>query len=157
MGLDQASNLASLFLFIAPFAFTFAPNVMALQVDLQTSGLSATLSRRECSSVCESDYCSVPPLLRYGKYCGLGYSGCPGEGPCDGLDACCQTHDNCVQAKNDYLSQECNQEFLDCISEFRASGRPSFEGNKCDVQEVIDVIYVVIEAALLAGRALHKP
>lgn len=42
----------------------------------------------------------VPPLLRYGKYCGLLYSGCPGEKPCDGLDACCMKHDSCVQSKN---------------------------------------------------------
>ncbi|RZC13771.1 Phospholipase A2-alpha, partial [Glycine soja] len=48
---------------------------------------------------CESSFCSVP-LLRYGKYCGLLYSGCPGEKPCDGLDACCIYHDKCVQAKN---------------------------------------------------------
>ena len=38
----------------------------------------------------------VPPLLRYGKYCGIGYTGCPGEKPCDGLDACCQDHDACI-------------------------------------------------------------
>lgn len=43
---------------------------------------------------------TVPPFLRYGKYCGLLYSGCPGERPCDGLDACCMKHDACVQAKN---------------------------------------------------------
>ncbi|KAF3625987.1 hypothetical protein FXO37_30564 [Capsicum annuum] len=42
---------------------------------------------------------SVPPLLRYGKYCGIMYSGCPGEQPCDGLDACCMTHDLCIQHK----------------------------------------------------------
>ncbi|KAL6001542.1 Phospholipase A2-alpha, partial [Asimina triloba] len=99
-----------------------------------------------------------PPFLRYGKYCGLLYSGCPGEEPCDGLDACCLKHDACVQAKdNDYLSQECNQGFLDCIADFRASGSPTFEGNKCAVGEVVDVISVVIEAAVLAGRLLHKP
>jgi hypothetical protein len=38
----------------------------------------------------------VPPLLRYGKYCGILYSGCPGEKPCDALDACCMVHDHCV-------------------------------------------------------------
>lgn len=37
--------------------------------------------------------------VRYGKYCGIGYFGCPGEKPCDGLDACCMTHDNCVDLK----------------------------------------------------------
>jgi hypothetical protein len=42
----------------------------------------------------------VPPLLRYGKYCGILYSGCPGEKPCDALDACCMVHDHCVATHN---------------------------------------------------------
>ncbi|KAL0917431.1 hypothetical protein M5K25_012490 [Dendrobium thyrsiflorum] len=97
-------------------------------------------------------------LKRYGKYCGIMYSGCPGEKPCDGLDACCMYHDACVQAmNNDYLSQKCSQNLLDCIARFKEHNTPSFKGNKCMVQEVADVITLVIEAALLAGRALHKP
>jgi len=47
---------------------------------------------------------AVPPFLRYGKYCGLLYSGCPGEKPCDGLDACCMKHDACIQSKNSKYS-----------------------------------------------------
>jgi hypothetical protein len=38
--------------------------------------------------------------MRYGKYCGILYSGCPGEKPCDALDACCMIHDNCVADHN---------------------------------------------------------
>jgi len=49
----------------------------------------------------------VPPLLRYGKYCGILYSGCPGEKPCDALDACCMVHDHCVDTHNSRLSQLC--------------------------------------------------
>ncbi|MQM04438.1 hypothetical protein Taro_037235 [Colocasia esculenta] len=101
---------------------------------------------------------TVPPLLRYGKFCGILYSGCPGEKPCDGLDACCQIHDACVQSKHDdYLSQECNRNFLNCMKRFKSSRRPTFKGNKCSVVEVVDVISFFIEAALLAGRALHRP
>lgn len=37
--------------------------------------------------------------IRYGKYCGVGWSGCPGERPCDDLDACCKIHDECVEKK----------------------------------------------------------
>lgn len=33
--------------------------------------------------------------IRYGKYCGIGHSGCPGEEPCDDLDACCMTNISC--------------------------------------------------------------
>ncbi|KAK9097544.1 hypothetical protein Sjap_023041 [Stephania japonica] len=74
------------------------------------------------------------------------------------LDACCMKHDVCIQYKNnDYLSAECNKEFLDCMDMFLKSGGYTFKGNKCDVEEVVDIISVVIEAALLAGRVLHKP
>ncbi|KAF4358635.1 hypothetical protein F8388_012154, partial [Cannabis sativa] len=99
-----------------------------------------------------------PPFLRYGKYCGLLYSGCPREKPCDGLDACCMKHDACVQSKNNaYLSQECSQTFLNCMTNFKKAGGRTFKGNTCDAGEVIEVISVVMEAALLAGRYLHKP
>ncbi|PUZ45148.1 hypothetical protein GQ55_8G199100 [Panicum hallii var. hallii] len=52
----------------------------------------------ECSRTCESEHCAAAPLMRYGKYCGVSYTGCPGEAPCDALDACCAVHDACVQA-----------------------------------------------------------
>lgn len=35
--------------------------------------------------------------IKYGKYCGVGWTGCPGEKPCDDLDACCKVHDECVE------------------------------------------------------------
>uniref|UniRef100_A0A6N2KIH8 phospholipase A2 n=1 Tax=Salix viminalis TaxID=40686 RepID=A0A6N2KIH8_SALVM len=128
----------------------------ALNIGVQAADSAISLGKG-CSRKCESEFCSVPPFLRYGKYCGLLYSGCPGEKPCDGLDACCMKHDSCIQAKNnDYLSQECSQKFISCMNKFKTGGR-TFKGNKCKVNEVIDVISVVMEAALLAGRALHKP
>ncbi|KAK8951639.1 Phospholipase A2-alpha [Platanthera zijinensis] len=131
----------------------------ALNIGIQSTGSGdSASSKQECSSKCESEHCTVPPFLRYGKYCGIMYSGCPGEKPCDGLDSCCMLHDACIQARNnDYLSQKCNQDLLDCITRLREKEAPSFKGNKCMVQEVADVIAVVIEAALLAGRVLHKP
>ncbi|ESQ36881.1 hypothetical protein EUTSA_v10002685mg [Eutrema salsugineum] len=113
---------------------------------------------KECSRKCESEFCSVPPLLRYGKYCGLLYSGCPGERPCDGLDSCCMKHDACVQTKNnDYLSQECSQKFINCMNNFSNMKLPTFNGNKCNADEVIDVISIVMDAAVLAGRVFRKP
>jgi len=62
---------------------------------------------------------TVPPLLRYGKYCGLLYSGCPGEKPCDGLDACCMKHDQCVTVKNSkfYLYIFLNY-MMTCVSDY---------------------------------------
>ncbi|KAF9662912.1 hypothetical protein SADUNF_Sadunf18G0103700 [Salix dunnii] len=132
-------------------------SAQALNIGVQAADSAISLGK-DCSRKCESEFCSVPPFLRYGKYCGLLYSGCPGEKPCDGLDACCMKHDACVQAKNnDYLSQECSQDFINCMNNFRNSGAHTFKGNKCQVDEVIGVISIVMEAALLAGRALHKP
>lgn len=58
---------------------------------------------------------------------------------------------------DDYLSQECSQKFLNCMKNFKNSGGHTFKGNTCEVDEVIDVITLVMEAALLAGRYLHKP
>ncbi|XP_017982024.1 PREDICTED: phospholipase A2-alpha isoform X1 [Theobroma cacao] len=143
---------------VIAFTLSSVP-VEALNVGVQAADSAITVSK-ECSRKCESEFCSVPPFLRYGKYCGLLYSGCPGEKPCDGLDACCMKHDACVQAKNskdDYLSQECSQNFINCMTNFQKSGGRTFKGNKCQVDEVIDVITVVMDAALLAGRVLHKP
>ncbi|KAJ4713920.1 Phospholipase A2 family protein [Melia azedarach] len=152
-------NKLSLFLFYFFFVFLsfYSVSIHALNIGVQAADSTISVSK-ECSRKCESDFCSVPPFLRYGKYCGLLYSGCPGEKPCDGLDACCMKHDACVQAKNnDYLSQECSQNFINCMENFKKEGRQTFKGNTCQVDEVIDVIHVVMEAALLAGRVFHKP
>ncbi|KAM0853430.1 hypothetical protein ACQ4PT_051081 [Festuca glaucescens] len=135
-----------------------APRSSALNVGLQSADVDGdgVSKQQACSRTCESDHCTTAPFLRYGKYCGILYSGCPGERPCDPLDACCMRHDYCVQAKNDYLSTQCNESLLECLAELREGGG-TFEGNKCMIDEVIDVITVVIEAAVVAGRVLHKP
>ncbi|KAF9679800.1 hypothetical protein SADUNF_Sadunf06G0052800 [Salix dunnii] len=153
----ETPNLSiSLFFIVLYEIHRFCAGVAALNIGVQTADSAISLGKG-CSRKCESEFCSVPPFLRYGKYCGLLYSGCPGEKPCDGLDACCMKHDACIQAKNnDYLSQECSQKFISCMNHFKAGAR-TFKGNKCKVNEVIEVISVVMEAALLAGRALHKP
>ncbi|KAA3490181.1 phospholipase A2-alpha [Gossypium australe] len=145
-------------LFTLALFFTFiSVSVEALNVGIQAADTAISVSK-ECSRTCESEFCSVPPFLRYGKYCGLLYSGCPGEKPCDGLDACCMKHDACVQAmNNDYLSQKCSQSFIKCMKDFQKGGGRSFKGNKCQVDQVIDVISVVMKAALIAGGVLHKP
>ncbi|CAJ2636552.1 unnamed protein product [Trifolium pratense] len=135
--------------------FTFGFNLLttsvyALNIGAETTGVAVSVSK-DCSR-------QLPPLLRYGKYCGLLYSGCPGEKPCDGLDACCMKHDQCVTVKNnDYLSQQCSQTFIDCMDKFSNTKAPTFKGNTCQADDVIEVIKVVMEAALLAGRVLHKP
>ncbi|KAL6645822.1 hypothetical protein ACP70R_017430 [Stipagrostis hirtigluma subsp. patula] len=98
----------------------------------------------------------IPPLLRYGKYCGILYSGCPGEMPCDALDACCMIHDYCVDShNNDYLNLECNENLLSCLDRVSPAG-PTFPGNQCGVGRTKLVIRGVIETAVLAGKVLHN-
>eukprot|EP01018_Ginkgo_biloba_P005910 Gb_10678 [translate_table: standard] len=145
---------------ISFLSITSIPQAEALNIGLGPVNVT-TAPRYILSEYIATDFnfqLKFAPLLRYGKYCGLGYSGCPGEVPCDGLDACCKVHDSCVQVNNgDYLSQSCSKSFLDCITNFIASGAPSFEGNSCDIRLVTDLIYDVIEAALWAGRTFHDP
>ncbi|CAO2147039.1 unnamed protein product [Urochloa humidicola] len=111
----------------------------------------------DCSRTCESEHCAAAPLMRYGKYCGVRYTGCPGETPCDALDACCMLHDACVQATdNDYLNIWCNQSLLDCVAAARQEAvAATFEGNQCNVTEVADEITSVVEAAVYAKSILH--
>ncbi|KAM3360806.1 phospholipase A2-alpha [Capsicum galapagoense] len=141
---------------IIAFCINSSISIYALNIGIETNaGLSL---EKECSRTCESKFCIVPPLLRYGKYCGIMYSGCPGEQPCDGLDACCMTHDLCIQHKgNNYLNLECNQNFLDCVAKFTKSGAHSFKGNTCSVNTVVTVITDVIDAAIAAVKIFKKP
>ncbi|KAH3760641.1 hypothetical protein Pelo_7516 [Pelomyxa schiedti] len=66
-----------------------------------------------CSRKCA---CSVGGLVReYGKFCSIGYFGCPGEQPCDALDLCCQMHDWCVTVES-YTSCECGNMLHQCVT-----------------------------------------
>ncbi|XP_051114128.1 phospholipase A2-alpha [Andrographis paniculata] len=148
-----------LLLFISSTLFAvgfYAAPTHALDIGIHANaGLNLL---KQCSRTCESSFCEAPPFLRYGKYCGLLYSGCPGEQPCDRLDACCMHHDQCIaKMGNDYLSQECNKAFLHCVEVFKKSGEISFKGNTCDVDQVVSAINHAMRAAILAGRVLGKP
>ncbi|KAL2553867.1 Phospholipase A2-alpha [Forsythia ovata] len=156
----QSLKLAPFFFFFAiltGLVFSAIP-IHALNIGIHANG-DLSLSK-ECSKTCESKFCGVPPFLRYGKYCGILYSGCPGEQPCDRLDACCMKHDQCIQDKGnrfaDYLNQQCNQEMLNCVDGFKKSGAPTFNGNTCKVDEVVQVIKDVIDAAIIAGKIFGK-
>ncbi|XVE98032.1 hypothetical protein REPUB_Repub03eG0070300 [Reevesia pubescens] len=77
--------------FVATFSFIF--------VFLTVFADSITIdSQVKCSRTCIAENCNSVGI-RYGKYCGVGWSGCPGEKPCDDLDACCKIHDECVEKK----------------------------------------------------------
>ncbi|KAH7655853.1 Phospholipase A(2) protein [Dioscorea alata] len=148
-------NIKLLLLFILSFQLQSIFTVKGLNIGLHFDHSAVSM---HCSRRCESEHCLLPPFLRYGKYCGVLYTGCPGEEPCDGLDECCKVHDACIQDnQNDYLNKECNENLLNCISEFRDSGAKTFQGNKCKPEEVVDEISLIIQVALLAGRATDNP
>ncbi|CAI0387238.1 unnamed protein product [Linum tenue] len=143
--------LLMLLLFSVVFSCFSITAVDGLNVGVQAIDRPGVVLSKDCSR-------KLPPFLKYGKYCGLLYSGCPGERPCDGLDSCCMNHDLCVQSKNnDYLSEECSENLINCMKNFIKSGAHSFKGSTCQATDVIDVISVVMDAALLAGRYLHRP
>ncbi|KAL3363270.1 hypothetical protein AABB24_012521 [Solanum stoloniferum] len=85
---------------------------------------STNNSQVRCSKTCVAENCNSIGI-RYGKYCGVGWSGCPGEKPCDDLDACCKIHDECVE-KNGMTNVKCHEKFKRCIMKVQKSGKVGF-------------------------------
>ncbi|XP_031281832.1 probable phospholipase A2 homolog 1 [Pistacia vera] len=81
---------------VAVFAFIFIFSVVL-------SECAKNDSQVKCSRTCVAQNCNSVGI-RYGKYCGVGWTGCPGEKPCDDLDACCKIHDECVEKKGTITS-----------------------------------------------------
>ncbi|KAG8060505.1 hypothetical protein GUJ93_ZPchr0002g24063 [Zizania palustris] len=81
---------------------TMPPRSPVLVVFLGTIFLASATSPPPplCSRSCAALNCDSVGI-RYGKYCGVGWSGCDGEEPCDDLDACCRDHDHCVDKKGE--------------------------------------------------------
>ncbi|CAN7076004.1 unnamed protein product [Brassica oleracea var. botrytis] len=77
----------------------------------------------ECTRTCIAQNCDTLSI-RYGKYCGIGHSGCPGEEPCDDLDACCMVHDSCVEAKG-MSNISCHKKFQKCVNRLSKSIKQS--------------------------------
>ncbi|KAJ4876985.1 Phospholipase A2-beta [Raphanus sativus] len=77
----------------------------------------------ECTRTCIAQNCDTLSI-RYGKYCGIGHFGCPGEEPCDDLDACCMAHDNCVDSKG-MTNISCHKKFKQCLNRLSKSIKQS--------------------------------
>ncbi|XP_010447851.1 PREDICTED: phospholipase A2-gamma-like [Camelina sativa] len=114
------------------------------------SGLTAFLlfavvhSEGKCSKTCIVQNCNSL-VIRYGKYCGIGYYGCPGEKPCDGLDACCMTHDNCVDQKG-MIYVNCHKQFIRCVNKLsrsikKSNGQKIGFSEQCPYSTVIPTVY----------------
>lgn len=112
---------------------------------------------RFCGSECA---CSTAGLKYYGKYCGIGYTGCLGEPPCDDLDACCMVHDECVGTRG-MRECDCHAALVECALCRYAEAAPSW----CDMSRtaaanvIADIAFVfpqcVAQLLLLQNDTLH--
>ncbi|KAL1825410.1 hypothetical protein ACET3Z_012188 [Daucus carota] len=102
-----------------------------------------------CSTTCVAQNCNTIGL-RYGKYCGVGWSGCPGEKPCDDLDACCKVHDDCV-GKKGMNNVKCHEKFKRCIKKVQKSGKPGFS-NVCPLDVVVPVMDQGMDMAIMFSQ-----
>ncbi|ESR64646.1 hypothetical protein CICLE_v10010252mg, partial [Citrus x clementina] len=88
--------------------------------------------------------------IRYGKYCGVGWSGCPGEKPCDDLDACCKIHDECVDKKG-LTNIKCHEKFKRCIKKVQKSAKVGFS-RECPYDTVVPTMVQGMDMAILLSQ-----
>ncbi|GFY98431.1 phospholipase A2 family protein [Actinidia rufa] len=110
---------------------------------------SSNHSQVRCSKTCVAENCNSVGI-RYGKYCGVGWTGCPGEKPCDDLDACCQIHDECVEKKG-LVSVKCHQKFKSCIKKVHKSGKVGFS-RECPYDTAVPTMVQGMDMAILLSQ-----
>ncbi|KAJ4708599.1 Phospholipase A2 family protein [Melia azedarach] len=106
-------------------------------------------SQVKCSRTCVADNCNSVGI-RYGKYCGIGWTGCPGEKPCDDLDACCQIHDECV-GKRGLTNVKCHEKFKRCVKRVKNSGKVGFS-QVCPYDTVMPTMVQGMDMAILMSQ-----
>ncbi|CAN8271092.1 unnamed protein product [Cochlearia groenlandica] len=109
----------------------------------------------ECTRKCIAQNCNTLSI-RYGKYCGIGHSGCPGEEPCDDLDACCMVHDNCVES-NGMTNISCHKKFQRCVNRLSKSIKQSKNkkvgfSSKCPYSLVIPTVNQGMDIGILFSQ-----
>ncbi|XP_047339659.1 phospholipase A2-beta-like [Impatiens glandulifera] len=95
-------------------------------------------TKLKCTKTCISDSCDNV-AIRYGKYCGIGWTGCPGEEPCDDLDACCKHQDACMD-KHGVGDVRCFHILNNCIDDLKKSGKNNGFSLKCPYNVAIPTI-----------------
>ncbi|KAG0564500.1 hypothetical protein M758_8G111600 [Ceratodon purpureus] len=131
--------------------------LLLLQFGAPALSLVINTTTKGCSRECESRHCQDPFKLRYGKYCGVGYTGCAGEAACDGIDSCCLSHDNCIGSNlENYINRTCNDQLKHCVERFQDSNMTQFVGANCSATELEDVIITSMNIATL-GKSAGSP
>ncbi|POO00626.1 Phospholipase A [Trema orientale] len=106
-------------------------------------------SEVRCSKTCVAQNCNSVGI-RYGKYCGVGWTGCPGEKPCDDLDACCKIHDECVTVKG-LTNIKCHEKFKRCIKKVQKSGKVGFSRD-CPYETAVPTMVQGMDFAILLSQ-----
>ncbi|KAL0905327.1 hypothetical protein M5K25_023739 [Dendrobium thyrsiflorum] len=102
-----------------------------------------------CSRSCVAESCDTFGI-RYGKFCGVGWSGCPGEKPCDDLDACCMAHDECV-GKGGMTNVKCHGKLKRCMKKVKKSGKVGFS-KVCPYDLAIPTMTQGMDMAILLSQ-----
>ncbi|XP_050217163.1 probable phospholipase A2 homolog 1 [Mercurialis annua] len=129
----------------AAFAFTIVFVFLFLAADSAANNDSQV----KCSKTCVAQNCNSVGI-RYGKYCGVGWTGCPGEKPCDDLDACCKIHDDCVEKKG-LMSIKCHEKFKTCIKKVKKSGKVGFSRD-CSYDTAVPTMIQGMDMAILLSQ-----
>ncbi|AES77093.1 probable phospholipase A2 homolog 1 [Medicago truncatula] len=106
----------------------------------------ADSSSANCSKKCIAELCDTMGI-KYGKYCGVGYSGCPGEKPCDDIDACCMAHDDCV-GKFGMTHVKCHKKFKKCLIRAQKAGKVGFS-KECPVSTTVPTMIRGMDLAIM--------
>lgn len=106
-------------------------------------------SQIQCSKNCIALNCDNVGI-KYGKYCGVGYSGCPGEKPCDDVDACCKIHDDCV-GKYGLANVKCHEKFKKCIKKVQKTGKAGFSKD-CPYEVVVPTMVQGMDMAIMMSQ-----
>ncbi|XP_062220869.1 probable phospholipase A2 homolog 1 [Phragmites australis] len=102
-----------------------------------------------CSRSCAALNCDSVGI-RYGKYCGVGWSGCDGEEPCDDLDACCRDHDHCVDKKG-LMSVKCHEKLKNCMRKVKKGGKIGFS-KECPYEMAMTTMTQGMDMAIMLSQ-----
>nr|XP_008360494.2 probable phospholipase A2 homolog 1 [Malus domestica] len=128
------------------FSAAFAVAIFSLAVAAHCSNNNSEVN---CSRICVAENCNSVGI-RYGKYCGVGWTGCPGEQPCDDLDACCKIHDDCVGNKG-MTDIKCHEKFKRCIKKVHKSGKYGFS-KQCPYDTAVPTMVQGMDLAILLSQ-----
>ncbi|KAK9149443.1 hypothetical protein Scep_008200 [Stephania cephalantha] len=116
---------------------------------ISTIANSSANPQINCSKTCVAENCNTVGI-RYGKFCGVGWTGCPGQQPCDDLDACCKIHDECVEKKG-MMSVSCHEKFKSCIKKVKKSGKRGFS-QVCPYETAMPTMIQGMDMAILLSQ-----